>query len=218
MEQARPLARPRTLTRAGAAGAALLALTACSGIQDGRGDQAGASEPAPASGPVLVDGAEQTTAADPAGPAGPAVGGEPLEGLGHLLRSRVTRVAGPLTDVRRDRVARRARAVVAGYLESAFLRTGDPFRAFTGEARRAARSDGELLTGSRGVELRRAHAWFSVAAPGGRPVGLTARVLVELADGRRAESVTGRLLLTRTADGWRVFGYDLARSDRGGEQ
>ena len=215
MEPARPLARPRTLSRAGAAGAtgaAFLALAACAGIEDGRFDGAGASEPAasPPSGPVLVHGADRAAG-------GPAVKDDPADRIGHLLRSRVTRVAGPLADVRRDRVARRARAVVAGYLQGAFLHTGDPFRAFTGRARRAARSDGELLTESRGVELRRAHAWFSVAAPEGRPVGLTARVLVELADGRRAGSVTGRLLMTRTADGWRVFGYDLARSDARGK-
>ena len=210
MEPARPLARPRTLTRAAAAGVAFLVLAACAGMEEGRFEGAGGTASVP------VQAADQ--AADgPAGPAGPAVGDDPADGIGHLLRSRVTRVAGPLTDVRRDRVARRARVVVTGYLEGAFLGTSDPFRAFTGRPRRAARSDAELLAGSGGVELRRAHAWFSVAAPEGRPVGLTARVRVELADGRRAESVTGRLLMTRTEDGWRVFGYDLARSDAGSE-
>jgi hypothetical protein len=61
-----------------------------------------------------------------------------------------------------------------------------------------------------GPAVTRAEAWFSVAAPEGRPVGVTARLRVELASG----SVTGRLLLSRADGAWQVFGYDLARSGR----
>ena len=70
------------------------------------------------------------------------------------------------------------------------------------------------------TEVVRARAWFAVAAPHGRPVGLTARLALDLTDperGAAATSLTGRLLMTRAEGEWRVFGYDVARST-GGEQ
>ena len=174
----------------------LLSLTACSAPSENGPAQNGprASAPRAASGAVLM-----LDTREPAAPGDAAV-----------LRSRVTRVAGRLSDVRRDRVARQARAVVEGFLGGAFGSEGDPLRSFTGDLRRAARSD-ELVV-QPGVEVTHAAAWFAVAAPTGRPVGITARLAVDLADGDRTTSVTGRLLLTRVEREWRVFGYDLARS------
>jgi hypothetical protein len=130
------------------------------------------------------------------------------------LRSGVTRVAGHLSDVRRREVARQARATVRDYLDGAFAASGHgPFRRFLPGVRRAARADQKVLTepagrARSGTPAVRAAAWFSVAAPAGRAVGVTARVRVDLRDG----SLTGRLLLTRADRRWRVFGYDLARS------
>jgi len=136
------------------------------------------------------------------------------------LRSRVTRVAGHLSDVRRDRVARQARATVQDYLDGAFTASGrGPFRLFEAGLRRAARADQEVLTraggptgraGGRETTVTGAAAWFSVAAPGGRPVGITARLRVDLSAG----SLTGRLMLTPADGRWQVFGYDLARGGR----
>ena len=131
------------------------------------------------------------------------------------LRSRVTRVAGELSDVRRERVARQARAVVRGYLDGAFAGQDGPFDGFVAELRRATRADEQVLVGDGETEVVRARAWFAVAAPHGRPVGLTARLAVELADpdrGAAATALTGRLLMTRVEGKWRVFGYDVARS------
>src|SRR3712207_4900935 len=58
------------------------------------------------------------------------------------LRSRITRIAGELSDVRRERVARQARAAVQDYLEAAFTDDGRrPFRRFQPGLRGAARAD-----------------------------------------------------------------------------
>jgi hypothetical protein len=131
------------------------------------------------------------------------------------LRSRVTRVAGHLSDVRRERVARRAGATVEDYLAGAFAAGGHPFAGFVPGLRRAARSDEAVLRGADAVGVTRAAVWFAVAAPHGRAVGLTARVAVDLpSDSGPASSVTGRLLLTKERGAWRVFGYDVARSKR----
>ena len=132
-----------------------------------------------------------------------------------LLRSRVTRVAGRLSDVRRDQVARALRATVQDYLDGAFDDAPGQgwLRRFQAGLRRTARTVGGVLEQPGGARagrttVVRAAAWFSVVAPAGRPVGATARLRVEPATG----SLTGRLLLTRAERRWQVFGYDLARS------
>jgi hypothetical protein len=132
------------------------------------------------------------------------------------LRSRVTRIAGHLSAVRRERVARQARATVQDYLEAAFTDSGaPPFQGFQPGLRKAARADERVLVGARHTTLTRARAWFAVAAPHGRPVGVTARLRVDVASmARHARALTGRLLLTWSDGRWQVFGYDLARDAR----
>ena len=136
-------------------------------------------------------------------------------GSGVELHSRITRIAGHLSDVRRERVTRRAGSVVAGYLDGALDgtpdRKGHALADFTAAAGRAARADGQVLRPRRPVEVTRARAWFAVAAPHGRPVGLTARLSVEGEEGTPV--LTGRLLMTEVDGAWQVFGYDLARAD-----
>ena len=168
-----------------------------------------------------------TSSARDTGPApGTAAGTRPGVGTPLLadpsseirLRSRVTRVAGQLTDVRRDRVARRAHATVLAYLETAS--GGDaPWRGAVRGLRREARADAPVLRGTEELGPADARAWLSVAAPHGRAVGVTARLAVTLPpDDGPAVSVTGRLLLTpragRGGTAWQVFGYDLARGTR----
>jgi hypothetical protein len=51
-----------------------------------------------------------------------------------------------------------------------------------------------------------------VLAVRGRAVGMTARFVLDLTttgELRRKVEVRGRLLLTRTDNGWKVFGYDV---------
>jgi hypothetical protein len=141
------------------------------------------------------------------------VGGSDVQARTHglRLRSRVTRVSGHLSDVRRARVAEQARHAVLDYLRGAFTDGGRPFQDFVPALRPAARRDAAVLREA-GAEVTDATAWFSVLASGGRPVGITARVAVELrAATGPARSLTGRLLLTEEHGAWRVFGYDLAR-------
>ena len=182
-------------------GAALL-LAGCSVLPDA----------APADGSPSSAGPTPT----PAVPAGVDSAPEPDSGV--ELRGRVTRVAGHLSDARRERVTRRAGAVVEDYLDAMTAPGDDLPEGFVRELRPAARADDRVLGPGNDVEVERARAWFSVAAPGGRPVGLTVRLAVDLAPkggGTPAGTLTGRLFLTRVAGDWRVFGYDLARSGTG---
>ncbi len=147
-------------------------------------------------------------------------------------RVEVTHVAGRLGDRGRQQVAAGVRAALAGYLDAAFLAGPYPrsdfagsFGSFTPGAAGRARGDVALLTDrrfgatTRAVHASRRTAYLSVLAPRGRVAGVTAAVdLVLLVDrgGRPAQRthLTGRLLLTRTGSGpWRIFGYDVARSD-----
>lgn len=143
------------------------------------------------------------------------------------LDHRVTRVAGDLSPEQRARLERRLGPVVRSYLEPAFLRSypmagpGRSFAGFTPGARRLARKDERLLTGvgldkAEDVRVRRASAYYSVVAPSSRAVGVTARLVVDVraTRGERTRSVRlrGRLLLTPTRAGWRIFGYDVSRA------
>ncbi len=188
------------------AGAALLSLTACSAL--------------PAETPAAGTATPARQPAEPAGPPAVLVRGTEVEEATPRprLRSRVTRVAGELSDVRRERVARQARRTVRGYLDGAFAGEDGRFDGFLGELRRAIGADEQVLAGDGQTEVARARVWFAVAAPHGKPAGLTARLAVELTDPDRGEAVTsltGRLLMTRAEGEWQVFGYDVARSTDG---
>lgn len=140
------------------------------------------------------------------------------------LESRVTRVAGRLPERRRAQVAEAVGRLVSDYLESAYVAGGadGAFDAFTARARRTASREADLLT-VRGlgegvqVSVADAAAYVSVLAPRARLVGATARIEVDLEveDGEELRRVPlrGRLMLTPTEDGWRIFGYDLSRGE-----
>jgi hypothetical protein len=130
------------------------------------------------------------------------------------LKSRVTRVAGHLSAVRRERVERQARATVEDYLQGAFAGGDRPFADFVPALRRQAAADAAVLRSRAADGTTRANAWVAVAAPRGRAVGATARIAVTVPDGGSTSTLTGRLLLTVEGSRWRVFGYDLARGDR----
>jgi hypothetical protein len=118
------------------------------------------------------------------------------------------------------------------YVEGAFLAGAYPRSGFAGSLRssftpgaaRRARVDVALLTNrtlgatTRWVRAVRRTAYLSVLAPRGIPAGVTAAVdLVLLVDrgDRVAQRVRlrGRLLLTPAGAGrWRIFGYDLTRT------
>jgi hypothetical protein len=56
--------------------------------------------------------------------------------------------------------------------------------------------------------------WIDVLPAGGRAAGATARFRLEYTttgDVRKSVAVRGRLFLTPGPDGWKVFGYDVAK-------
>lgn len=138
-------------------------------------------------------------------------------------------VAGRLPKATRERLKKQIGDVVDGWMEAAYLSGEYPRRAFrdvwpafTPGARDLAHRDRGLMSnadiGERidGVEARRREARLDVVAVRQRPVGVTARVLLVFRATGKAERVVrvqGRLFLTRTGNGWRVFGYDVTKGD-----
>jgi hypothetical protein len=139
---------------------------------------------------------------------------------GVAVLTRLVRVAGALHPAAERRLVKEVRILVEEYVEDAYVGKGTTFPGFTDEARRLARRDADVTTGrglggrEREIRLRSGWARVSVLSPRPRePVGATAAVrLVLAAEGSSTtrSTVTGQLMLTRSARGWRVFGYDLA--------
>lgn len=141
---------------------------------------------------------------------------------------RVTRVAGTLSSDERAALALDAGGVARDYLLGAYVEApdADPFTDFTEGAAALAEEDRAVLTGETYadgavVTVDRAAIRLSAVAPQRRVAGATAWVFLNLSVGGAEGAdpvpvrVRGRLLLTPSADGWRIFGYDLSRSDVG---
>jgi hypothetical protein len=147
------------------------------------------------------------------------------------VHAEVTHVAGKLSAAGRRTLAAKVGRVVSAYSEAAFLSGRYPrsdfagsFGSFTAGAARTARHDRAQLTnqplgpGTRAVHATRRTAYLSVLAPGQKVAGVTAAVdLVFVIERDDATSqrvrLKGRLLLTHGKSGaWRIFGYDLHRS------
>ncbi len=185
--------------------ALLLVLVSCTG----------AEETAPRGG--------RTEAAQPTSP-GATIEARPLP-----LSVRVTRVWGRLAKPRQAAVVRGVGRSISAYFDAGFLgeypRTDfeNAFSSFTRGMVPDARRDQDLLTNAvlgeqtESVTTRAKQARLSVLSPNGFPAGVTARVrLVYVADrgdaGSTRVTTSGRLLLTRQRSGWKIFGYDVARS------
>lgn len=134
-------------------------------------------------------------------------------------------VTGRLAKRDRLRVAAVAGDVVDGWFDAAYVggdyprrEFDDAFPGFTPGARAQALGDRALMSNQDvarridGVTARRRNVRVDVLAVRGRAVGMTARFVLDLAttgELRRKVEVRGRLLLTRTDNGWKVFGYDV---------
>lgn len=141
----------------------------------------------------------------------------------------IGKVSGRLPQEARDRLRKVAGDVVGAWFEAAYLGGDYPrrnfsaaFPGFTPGARSEARHDLALMSnaglGERidAVEAMRKRVRVDVLAAHRRAVGATARfvlVFKTTGEARRKLEVRGRLLLTRTAGGWRVFGYDVTKGD-----
>lgn len=138
-------------------------------------------------------------------------------------------VRGSLPAARAKRVVADVTSVVehwsAGAFEGDYPRTDftGAFTGFTVGARALAAKPASLLSnvavGGRLDSSRVAKrvVRVDVLAPQGKVAGATARVrlVVQLSAGSmdKTQVLTGRLLLTPTAAGWRVFGFDVRRGE-----
>jgi hypothetical protein len=165
------------------------------------------------------------TGDEPEGGSDAASSTTPEEGPtgGVAVPTTVVRVAGELRPAAERRLAKEVRSLVEEYVADAYVDKRTGFPGFSDKARRLARRDADVTTGRRlgggEVELRSGRVRVSVLSPRPRqPVGATAAVRLVLdseAGPPRGTTVTGQLLLTPSARGWRVFGYDLAMSGVG---
>lgn len=145
-------------------------------------------------------------------------------------RTSLGRVAGRLTGQQRRQLPRTITGVVQRWFNAAYVGGdypradfSDAYPGFTSGARDEARRDKVLMTnkeiGSRidDVTPTLSRVWVDVLAVAGRPAGVTARFLLEFrtdGDLTRRVRVQGRLMLTRQASRWRIFGYDVAKGGR----
>jgi hypothetical protein len=138
----------------------------------------------------------------------------------------VTRVAGRLSDADRLALRREVEALLRRYAEKSLLapgtRAGTALPGFTAGAERRARAQRAVLWGVAGrraeVRPRRMQGTVSAFAPNGKAQGATLDLdlALDVTRGERTRRVrlTGRMLLTPAGDSWRVFGFDVRRSDR----
>ena len=136
-------------------------------------------------------------------------------------------VTGRLPHAARQRVARHLGRVVEGWTAAAYLDGPYPrrsfaraFPGFTPGARADAQHDRRLMSnqdlGGRisGVVPRRQGIVLDVLAVRKHAVGATARVYLRFRTTghvKRDVRVKGRLFLTPTKNGWKVFGYDMTK-------
>ena len=200
----------RAVAHAAAAGLALALVSGCT------------TDGAPAPG---TDRAQPTGPLDAAGTS-PAV--DPGPQSTHATIREVTggRLAGPSREAVRDNVLE----VVDSWFESAYLGGtyprsdfDDAFPGFSPGARAQAVADQRLMTNAAvgtttyAVRALARRITIDVLAPDGRAAAATVQFRLGMAragetGAERAERVSGRLFLTRTAtDGWQVFAYDVQR-------
>jgi hypothetical protein len=189
----------RPLRAAVSATCLALALTACSGDS---------SEPS--AGPSGT-GASEATDAPP-----------PLETTATLGK-----VTGKLPKGKRSKVRQQVSRAIDAWFDAAYVGGAYPrndfataWPGFTTGAKVRAKADKALMSnqdiGTRieGVAATTRKVTVDVLAVKGHPAGATARVVLKFrTDGEVARKieVRGRLFLTPSPDGWRIFGYDVTK-------
>jgi len=139
----------------------------------------------------------------------------------------VGRVAGRLGKGPAREVAAEVAKVVDRWLDAAYVAGDYPrsdfrnaFPGFTKDAARLAARQGALMSNERvgedvdGVTATRRVIRVDLLAPKGKAAGATAHVnlVIELTgEVERTDQVRGRVVLTPSKNGWRVFGFDIAR-------
>lgn len=141
----------------------------------------------------------------------------------------VGKVVGRLPQAARDNLADEVGQVVDGWFDAAYLGGdyprqaadfGDAWPGFTAGAAAEAKRDGDLMSNRDiaaevdGVEATRKAVRFDVLAVRKKAAGVTAHVRLRFTttgDLEKTVTVAGRLYLTRTKQGWQVFGYDVTK-------
>lgn len=135
----------------------------------------------------------------------------------------VANVAGRLPVAGRAKLASQVEATLSSFVDNALVASppaSDAFGGFTRGGAKQAEKDRALLTsegfadgaaGAAKVVPTRLGADLSVLTPHAKPAGATARVDIVLDVDGQPVTLAGTLLLTPTADGWKIFGYDLQR-------
>lgn len=147
----------------------------------------------------------------------------------HAVETRVSfgKITGRLTPETRKNLARQVGDVVDGWTEAAYLGGDYPRRdfadawpGFTAGAQQEAHADRALMSnediGDRidGVTAHKSLVRLDVLAVKTHPVGITAHVFLGFGttgDVEKEVRVRGRLFLTHTDGGWKVFGYDMTK-------
>lgn len=143
----------------------------------------------------------------------------------------VVNVVGGLPKDARERVRRHVGKVVDGWFDAAYVGGNYPrrdfseaFPGFTSGAKAQAHRDRALMSndaiGTRlsGVTATRRWVFLDVLAPRHHAAAVTARFRLDFRTQGKAKGqdpkpveVRGRLFLTPSPHGWRVFGYDVAK-------
>lgn len=141
--------------------------------------------------------------------------------------ARLGKVAGPLKRAKAEKVSVAVTGVVEHWLDGAYggsyPRTdfGGAFADFTKGAKALARKQPGIMSNAKvgsqvtNAELVQRVVRVDVVGPKGKPAGATARfrATVELGGLDRTDEVAGRLMLTPTKGGWKVFGFDVRRDE-----
>ena len=137
------------------------------------------------------------------------------------------KVTGKLSKDKRSRVRQQVARAVDAWLDAAYVGGDYPrndfaaaWPGFTTGAKVDAKADKALMSNQDigaqidAVEATTREVTVDVLAVKGHAAGATARVVLRFqTDGavQRKVEVRGRLLLTPTPDGWRIFGYDVTK-------
>lgn len=161
--------------------------------------------------------------------AGPSGSGTAAEPRGTPSRVEVGEVAGKLPKGPARDVAADVARVVDRWLDAAYVagdyprsRFGDAVPGFTKDAAALARRQPDLMSnqavGDRvdAVTATRRVIRVDVLAPKGKASGATAHVnlIIDMeGDVERTDQIRGRVVLTRSDGGWRMFGFDIERGE-----
>ncbi len=165
-----------------------------------------------------------------AGPAEDPAGSQATEEPAPLeTTATLGKVTGKLSKDKRSRVRKQVGEAVDAWFEAAYVggdyprnEFGDSWPGFTSGAKARAKaakammSNQDIGTQISGVDATARKVTVDVLAVRGHAVGATARAVLRFTtegDVQREVEVRGRLFLTQTADGWKIFGFNVTKGD-----